>query len=81
MLVTTQKAAEILGVSVSTVYRMIEQGMLNPTKTPGGQRRFDTEQLISFKENSKFITAPQNPSLFCKFSAHRQRYHLFLGFA
>ena len=62
MLVTTQKAAEILGVSISTVYRMIEQGMLNPTKTPGGQRRFDTEQLISFKENSKFITAPQNPS-------------------
>lgn len=61
-LVGTKKAAEILGVSVSTIYRMIEQGLLQPTKTPGGQRRFDIYALNEFKENSKFITAPQNPS-------------------
>ena len=57
--VGTAKAAEILGVSISTVYRMVEQGTLSPIKTPGGQRRFDVEELESFKESSKTITAPQ----------------------
>ena len=60
-MVGTKKAADILGVSVSTVYRMIEQGLLQPTKTPGGQRRFDITQLETFKETSKAIVAPQNP--------------------
>lgn len=60
-IVGTKKAAEILGVSISTVYRMIEQGILQPSKTPGGQRRFEVAQLQAFKENSRGITAPQNP--------------------
>lgn len=60
-IVGTKKAAEILGVSISTIYRMIEQGLLFPTKTPGGQRRFEVAQLLSFKENSRTIIAPQNP--------------------
>ena len=60
-IVGTKKAAEILGVSISTVYRMIEQGILQPSKTPGGQRRFEVAQLKAFKESSKDITAPQNP--------------------
>ena len=60
-IVGTKKAAEILGVSISTVYRMIEQGILQPSKTPGGQRRFEVAQLQAFKESSKDITAPQNP--------------------
>lgn len=59
--VGTKKAAEILGVSISTVYRMVEQGLLQPSKTPGGQRRFEVAQLQAFKESSKSITAPQNP--------------------
>lgn len=60
-IVGTKKAAEILGVSISTVYRMIEQGILDPSKTPGGQRRFDVAQLEAFKASSKNIAAPQNP--------------------
>lgn len=61
-LVTTKKAADILGVSTSTVYRMVEQGLLAPIKTPGGQRRFSIDELEAFKESSKLLEAPQNPS-------------------
>lgn len=68
-IVGTKQAAEILGVSISTVYRMIEQGLLLPTKTPGGQRRFEVAQLQSFKENSRTIIAPQNPYMKKKESA------------
>lgn len=61
-LVSTKEAAEVLGVSSSTIYRMIEQGLLEHSKTPGGQRRFSVSILERFKEHSKLITAPQNPS-------------------
>jgi excisionase family DNA binding protein len=61
-MVSTKNAAELLGVSVSTVYRMIEQDILQPTKTPGGQRRFDVAQIEEFKRRSHDIVAPQNPS-------------------
>lgn len=60
-LVGTKKAANILGVSISTIYRMVEQGILQPSKTPGGQRRFPVVQLEEYKENSRGIVAPQNP--------------------
>lgn len=60
-LISTSRAAEILGVSTSTIYRMVEKGLLVPVKTPGGQRRFDKEELHSYMEESKNIVAPQNP--------------------
>lgn len=65
-LIGTQKAAELLGVSISTIYRMVDMGLLHPSKTPGGQRRFDVDQLQTFKENSKNIIAPQNPYILKK---------------
>lgn len=60
-IVGTKQAAEMLGVSVSTIYRMVDQGILLPTKTPGGQRRFPVSQLEEYKEKSRTIIAPQNP--------------------
>ena len=48
-LLSTKKAADYLGVSVSTIYRMEEQGVLNPIKTLGGQRRFDIIELDKYK--------------------------------
>lgn len=55
-------AAKMLGVSNSTIYRMVESGILTPTKTPGGQRRFDREELTNYLSKSRDISAPQNPS-------------------
>ena len=60
-IVGTKQAAEMLGVSVSTIYRMVDQGILQPSKTPGGQRRFPIDQLEEYKERSRSIVAPQNP--------------------
>ena len=72
-IVGTKQAAQILGVSISTIYRMIEQNILMPTKTPGGQRRFEVAQLQAFKESSKDITAPQNPYM-AKKGAEQESY-------
>jgi len=42
---TTREAADYLGVSPSTIYRMEKRGLLSPTKTSGGRRRFNQEDL------------------------------------
>ncbi|MFC5734320.1 DNA methyltransferase [Cytobacillus gottheilii] len=62
-LLTVKKAASYLGVSTSTIYRAEEKGLLNVIKTPGGQRRFEKEELDNYKEKSKNIIAPQTPSI------------------
>ncbi|MBI1325027.1 helix-turn-helix domain-containing protein [bacterium] len=47
-LMTTQEAAEILGLSVSTVKRMVENGELVAEKTPGGHRRISTSAIEAY---------------------------------
>jgi excisionase family DNA binding protein len=59
---STNEAAKFLGVSTSTLYRMEKQGLIEPVRTPGGQRRFLREQLETYLTQSKSIKAPQNPS-------------------
>lgn len=60
-IITTQRAAEMLGVSVSSIYRMEKNDILHPIRTPGGQRRFELEELENYKRNSVNIVAPQKP--------------------
>lgn len=62
-MMSTKKAAEYLGVSASTIYRMVEKNILHPAKTPGGQRRFSKDQLDEYMEESKNIVAPQKNSI------------------
>ena len=63
---TTREAARYLGVSTSTVYRMEKQGLITSNKTPGGQRRFNKENLERYLQESQKFEAPQNPSRYKK---------------
>lgn len=56
-LLSVSNAAKLLGVSNSTVYRMEEQGILTPFKTPGGQRRFSRTALLEYLAESVKIKA------------------------
>ncbi len=63
---TTKEAAKYLGISPATIYRMEKQGLISPTRTPGGQRRFTRESIESYLEESQNFEAPQNPSRYKK---------------
>jgi excisionase family DNA binding protein len=45
---STSQAARELGVSLGTVRRWSDMGYLRAYRTPGGQRRFNAEQIESF---------------------------------
>ena len=45
---TSSQAATYLGVSLATVRRWSNDGYLRGYRTPGGQRRFSSEQLDAF---------------------------------
>lgn len=42
---TTSQAAERLGVSLGSIRRWADEGLLGHTRTPGGQRRFSEADL------------------------------------
>ena len=61
-MLNTKQAAHVLGVSSKTIYRMEEKGLIQSVRTPGGQRRFNKNDLGKYLQKSKSFTAPQNPS-------------------
>jgi len=67
---TTKEAANYLGISPSTIYRMEKQGLISSIRTPGGQRRFNRAIIERYLRESSNLKAPQNPSQYKK--------HLFL---
>jgi len=58
---TTSEAAEHLGISVSTLYRMEKRGQVSPIRTAGGQRRFSKEELDTYLLASEERRSPCNP--------------------
>lgn len=61
-MLNTKQAAAFLGVSPKTIYRMEQKGLIQSIRTPGGQRRFNREDLENYLNTSKSFIAPQNPS-------------------
>jgi len=45
---STSQAARALGVSLGTIRRWSDMGYLQAYRTPGGQRRFSSEQIDAF---------------------------------
>lgn len=46
---TTQQAAEILGISVSSVQQLVEAGVIEAWKTKGGHRRIPRQAVLAYK--------------------------------
>ena len=46
---TTQRAAEILGISVSSVQQLVEAGVIEAWKTKGGHRRIPMAAVLGYK--------------------------------
>lgn len=55
---TTQQAAEYLGLSVSTIQQLVESRALAAWKTAGGHRRIPIESIQAFLENSESVSIP-----------------------
>jgi len=53
-LLNTREAADYLGISKNTLYRMERDGYLFPYRTPGGHRRYHIEMLEAYLEESRF---------------------------
>lgn len=52
-LLNSRQAAQYLGISLNTLYRMEKGGLLNPFRTPGGHRRYPLDMLDSYLEHSR----------------------------
>jgi excisionase family DNA binding protein len=53
---STSQAAHVLGVSLGTVRRWSDMGYLESYRTPGGQRRFSSDQI------EQFLNSLQDPA-------------------
>jgi excisionase family DNA binding protein len=56
---TTQRAAEILGVSVSSIQQLVEAGAIDAWKTRGGHRRIPLAAVLAYKGQQ----VPQAPAM------------------
>ena len=52
-ILNAREAAEFLGISKNTLYRMEKEGYIIPFRTPGGHRRYEVRMLETYLENSR----------------------------
>lgn len=56
-ILNSRAAADYLGVSLNTLYRIEKNGDLQPFRTPGGHRRYDLKMLDEYLESSRSHTS------------------------
>jgi excisionase family DNA binding protein len=56
-LLTAKEAAAYLRISLFTLRKIEQQGMLVPYRTPGGHRRYSVEMLNEYLEASRIPPA------------------------
>lgn len=59
---TTQRAAEILGISVSSVQQLVEAGVIEAWKTKGGHRRIPLHAVLRYKATPQAEAPPRTPA-------------------
>jgi excisionase family DNA binding protein len=52
-LLTANEAAEYLRVSLFTLRKIEQQGLIVPYRTPGGHRRYSVDMLTEYLERSR----------------------------
>ena len=72
MLLSLEEAAKILGVSKSTMRRWEEEGRLKPERTPGGHRRYRSEDLGQMVHHP-MPTAGRVTVAYARVSSHDQK--------
>ncbi|SFD55138.1 excisionase family DNA-binding protein [Massilia yuzhufengensis] len=84
---TTQEAASYLGVSVSSVQKLVESGVLSAWRTQGGHRRIPREALLAYKgglepagaqraARSRLIVVEDDPMLRAVYAARIAQWEL-----
>lgn len=54
-MLTAKEAVNYLGISLSTLHKIEQQGLIVPFRTPGGHRRYDRRMLDEYLEASRRI--------------------------
>jgi excisionase family DNA binding protein len=57
-LLTAKEAAEYLRISLFTLRKIEQQGLILPYRTPGGHRRYSLEMLNEYLEASRILPKP-----------------------
>ena len=52
-LLTAKEAASYLRISLFTLRKIEQQGLIVPYRTPGGHRRYSQEMLNEYREKSR----------------------------
>ncbi|WP_139193146.1 IS607 family transposase, partial [Anaerobacillus alkalilacustris] len=68
---TLKEAANILGVSSSTLRRWEKEGKITSTRTSGGHRRYTTEDLSNVNKNK--VKNPKMTIGYCRVSSSDQK--------
>ncbi|RUM60631.1 MAG: IS607 family transposase [Persephonella sp.] len=77
-LLTIKNIKELYGISRITLINWEKKGLLNPIRTPGGQRRYrkeDIEELLNLKEKEE-KTEKADTILYARVSTKKQKKYL-----